>query len=232
MRDRLPDYLQGYFEAAIRAQMNVSGGNLIDQLLEPDILAELGEYFQLEKSEGSFSSLGLVFSTTVLGFQVAKQQRTRALLALAKRHPVSIYTNSDTAELLGVTYRGGVDYWSEMPKVFHMSKINLNFTIPNIVTGIPLRVWDVLGAGGFLLTNYQAELPRYLENGKDLVYFEDLPQLLELADYYLEHEEERRLIAAHGCETVRKRHSYMGRLRQMLAAVNGEGETKRSGDIS
>ena len=47
-------------------------------------------------------------------------------------------------------------------------------TIRNIRTGIPLRVWDILGAGGFLLTNFQVELPDYFENGKDIVYYEDI----------------------------------------------------------
>lgn len=219
MRDRLPDYLQGYFEAVIRAQMNISGGNIIDDLLQPDILAELEEYYKLEKSERSFSNLGLIFSTTVLGFQVAKRQRRQALLELGKRYEVTIYTNSDSSDLLGVTYRGGVDYWTEMPKVFHMSKINLNFTIPNIVSGIPLRVWDVLGSGGFLLTNYQAELPSYLENKKDLVCFEDLRQLNELTSYYLTHEEKRREIAAHGYQTVKRQHSYKKRVQQMLLCI-------------
>lgn len=220
MRDRLPDYLQGYFEAVIRAQMDISGGNIIDDLLQPDILAELEEYYKLEKSERSFSNLGLIFSTTVLGFQVAKRQRRQALLELGKRHEVTIYTNSDTSDLLGVTYRGGVDYWTEMPKVFHMSKINLNFTIPNIVSGIPLRVWDVLGSGGFLLTNFQAELPSYLENKKDLVCFEDLRQLNELTTYYLTHEEKRREIAAHGYQTVKRQHSYKKRVQQMLLCIS------------
>lgn len=221
MKDRLPDFLQGYFEAVIRAQMNISGGNIIDDLLQPDILAELEEYYKLEKSERSFSNLGLIFSTTVLGFQVAKRQRRQALLELGKRHAVTIYTNSDTSDLLGVTYRGGVDYWTEMPKVFRMSKINLNFTIPNIVTGIPLRVWDVLGAGGFLLTNYQAELPLYLEDKKDLVCFEDLHQLKELVTYYLAHDEERREIAAHGYQTVKQQHGYEKRVQQMLRYIKG-----------
>lgn len=220
MKDRMPDFLQGYFEAVIRAQMSVSGGNIIEDLLQPDILAELEEYYRLDKSERSFSNLGLIFSTTVLGFQVAKRQRRQALLELGKRHEVTIYTNSDTSDLLNVTYRGGVDYWTEMPKVFHMSRINLNFTIPNIVTGIPLRVWDVLGAGGFLLTNYQAELPMYLENKKDFVCFEDMRELSELAGYYLTHEEERAAIAAHGLETVREKHSYQKRVEEMLQCLN------------
>lgn len=224
MKDRLPDYLQGYFEAVIRAQMDISGGNVIEDLLQPDILAELEEYYRLEKSECSFANLGLIFSTTVLGFQVAKRQRKQALLALGKQHPVTIYTNSDTSDLLGVTYRGGVDYWTEMPKVFRRSKINLNFTIPNIVTGIPLRVWDVLGAGGFLLTNYQAELPYYFEDKKDLVCFENLQQLKELTAYYLSHEEERREIARHGYETVKKQHSYRERLTVLLETIEKEGD--------
>lgn len=222
MKDRLPEYLQGYFEAVIRAQMDISGGNIIEDLLQPDILAELEEYYRLEKSERSFSNLGLIFSTTVLGFQVAKRQRRQALLALGKQHAVTIYTNSDTSDLLGVTYRGGVDYWTQMTKVFHMSKINLNFTIPNIVTGIPLRVWDVLGAGGFLLTNYQSEIPYYFEDKKDLVCFEDVHQLKELTAYYLTHEDERREIAAHGYETVKKQHSYRERLAALLELIGNE----------
>lgn len=222
MKDRLPDYLQGYFEAVIRAQMDISGGNIIEALLQTDILAELSEYYRLEKSERSFANLGLIFSTTVLGYQVAKRQRRRALLQLGKRYQVAIYTNSDTSDLLGVDYRGGADYWTEMPKVFRMSKINLNFTIPNIVTGIPLRVWDVLGSGGFLLTNYQAELPLYLENKKDYVCFEDLRELEELVAYYLEHEEERQEIARHGYETVKRHHSYRHRIGEMLEAVKGK----------
>lgn len=217
IRAQLPEFLQGYFEGVIRAQMNISGGNIIEDLLTPDILAELEEYYHLDKTERSFSNLGLIFATTVLGFQVAKRQRRQSLLELAKSHDVTIYTNSDTSDLLGVTYRGGVDYWSEMPKVFRMSKINLNLTIPNIVTGIPLRVWDVLGSGGFLLTNYQAELPEYLELGKDFVCFEDIYQMKELTDYYLKHEQERQSIALHGYETVKDHHSYEVRVKEMLS---------------
>lgn len=63
-----------------------------------------------------------------------------------------------------------------------MSKINLNFTIPNIKSGIPLRVWDVLGAGGFLLTNYQAEIPYYFKEGEDLVCFDGIDDLCEKQD--------------------------------------------------
>ena len=108
-----------------------------------------------------------------------------------------------------IRYCGSVDYWSEMPKVFRASKINLNFTIPNIKSGIPLRVWDVLGSGGFLLTNYQAELPYFFEEGKDLVCFDGIEDLCEKVGYYLKHEEERCAIAESGYQKVKETHLYI-----------------------
>lgn len=226
---KLPDYLRGYFEATMQAQMSVSGGSIIEDMLTADILEQLEEYFHLEKTKDSFSDLGLIFSTTVLGFKIASVQRRRALLALAARYPVSVYSNSDVSDLIRVKYRGGVDYWSEMPKVFHESKINLNFTIPNIKTGLPLRMWDVLGSGGFLMTNYQAELPLYLKEKEDYVCFESDAELVEKCGYYLTHEEERRAIAESGYQKVKRLHHYRGRIEQMLETVekvrNAEGSS-------
>ncbi|MDY4838938.1 MAG: DUF3880 domain-containing protein [Lachnospiraceae bacterium] len=219
IKNTLPDYLRGYLDAVMQAQMSVSGANIIEEMLTPDILEAIGEHFSLEKSQDSFSDLGLIFSTTVLGFKIAAMQRTNGLLALSKHVPVTIYTNSNTKNLLRVTYRGSVDYWTQMPKVFHMSKINLNFTIPNIYTGLPLRMWDILGAGGFLMTNYQAELPDFFVENKDLVCFDGEKDLVEKTLYYLSHEEERKQIARNGHEKVKKFHTYQIRLKEIIETI-------------
>lgn len=219
IKNRLPEYLRGYFDAVMEAQLNISGANIVEPMLTTNILEQLQEYFQLEKSEGSFSDLGLIFQTTVLGFKIAEIERRRALIELSKHYRVNVYSNSDVSDLLRIQYCGSVDYWSEMPKVFRMSKINLNFTIPNIKSGIPLRIWDVLGCGGFLLTNYQAEIPYYFKEGEDLVCFDGLEDLCEKVGYYLEHEEERKRIAWNGYRKVREKHSYIERIRTILDTV-------------
>ena len=216
----LPPYLRGYFDAAIEAQLQISTGNLLERLLTPEIMAEVQEYVELEKSDDSFSDLSLIFATTVLGFKVAAEQRSRALRLLSGKHRVAIYSNSNTKELIGLEKCGTVDYWTEMPRVFHGSKINLNLTIPDIKSGIPLRVFDVLGSGGFLLTNFQAEMPACFEIGKDLVCFESPEEMAEKCDYYLRHEEERIAIAQHGHETVKNKHQLKQRLQRMLAVVS------------
>ena len=219
IKNRLPEYLRGYFDAVMEAQLNISGANIVEPMLTTNILEQLQEYFQLEKSEGSFSDLGLIFQTTVLGFKIAESERRRALIELSKHYKVNVYSNSDVSDLLRIQYCGSVDYWSEMPKVFRMSKINLNFTIPNIKSGIPLRIWDVLGCGGFLLTNYQAEIPYYFKEGEDLVCFDGLEDLCEKVGYYLEHEEERKRIAWNGYRKVREKHSYIERIHTILDTV-------------
>lgn len=221
LKHRLPEYLRGYFDAVMEAQLNVSGANIVEPMLTVDILEQLQQYFKLEKSEGSFSDLGLIFQTTVLGFKIAELQRRRALIELSKHFKVNVYSNSDVRDLVRVQYCGSVDYWSEMPKVFHASKINLNFTIPNIKSGIPLRIWDVLGSGGFLLTNYQAEIPYYFKEGEDLVCFDGIDDMQEKTAYYLTHEEERKQIARNGYEKVKEHHSYIDRIQTMLEIVNG-----------
>lgn len=221
LRPELPEYLQGYFDAAIWAQQCVNGGNILEEMLTVDVLGQLQEYFKLEKSKDSFSDLGLIFSTTVLGFKTAQQQRQRALIELAKKYPVTIYSNSNTRDLYGVRYGGSLDYWSEMPKVFYGSKINLNFTIPNIKSGLPLRIWDVLGCEGFLMTNFQAEIPYYFKHKEDLVCFESVEELVELAGYYLAHDGERKEIAMRGYQKVCQRHTYRERVCEMMKIVSG-----------
>lgn len=216
-----PPYLRGYLDAAIWAQRCISGGNILEEMLTVEVLEQLQEKFHLEKSEGSFSDLALIFSTTVLGFKAAALDRKDYLLELGKRKKVTIYTNSDTKELLNVRYGGSLDYWSEMPKVFRETKINLNFTIPNIKSGLPQRIWDVLSCRGFMMTNFQAEIPMYFKDGQDLVCFESKEELTEKVQYYLEHEERRLEIADSGYKKVNQIHTYAHRIRQMMETVFG-----------
>lgn len=219
LEHKLSEYLKGYFDAVIEAQLNISGGNIVEALLTNDILEELDKYFNLKKEKDSFSDLRLVFQTTVLGFKIAQEQRRRGIIELSKKFDVTVYSDSDLSEFIGVDKQGPCDYWSQLPLIFNRSKININMTIPNIKSGIPLRVWDVLGAGGFLLTNYQAEIGYYFEDGKDLVCYEDIGDLVEKADFYLKHEELRKSIALNGHEKVKKYHTYDERIKKMLNII-------------
>lgn len=222
IHDKLSKYLQGYFDAAMMAQMEIYGYNIFDSLLTVDILEQLSELVDFQKDKAAFSDLKLVFTATHLGYKLAQKERIAYLNRLSRKHQVGLYTDEMDAELQNVDFRGTVNYLYDMPKVFHDSAINLNLTIRNIRTGIPLRVWDILGAEGFLLTNYQVELGSYFENGKNIVYFDGIEDCMRKADYYLAHEDERKTIASNGFAAVREEHSYEKRIEKIIAVINAD----------
>ena len=85
-----------------------------------------------------------------------------------------------------------------------------------IKTGLPLRIFDLMGAGGFVISNYQAEIPEIFIPDEDIVLYDSIPDLLDKIGYYLEHDEERKQIAKNGYEKVKMCHSYDVRLAQMF----------------
>ncbi|MGN0241631.1 MAG: DUF3880 domain-containing protein [Candidatus Weimeria sp.] len=218
-KEALPEYLQGYFDACMEIESRRFGTeHFFDDMITSGISEKLMECLDFKKSDRSFSQLPFVFSVTSLGFKCAQIQRKRELAALSRTHSVCLFTESDSSELFSVKNMGPADYHVIMPWVFNRSAVNLNFTIPNIHTGIPLRVWDVLGAGGFLFTNHQKELDSYFRDGEDLVWFESEDELLDKADFYMDEKNAplREKISRRGHEKVAACHTFDQRISQLL----------------
>ena len=97
--------------------------------------------------------------------------------------------------------------------------INLNISLRSIVTGIPMRIFDIMGAGGFVLTDYREDMLQFFVPGEDFVYYESREDLLEKIDYYLAHDDERRQIAASGHEKIAQAHTFDHRVREILDVV-------------
>ncbi len=134
---------------------------------------------------------------------------------------IHLFTNSDTRELTGVVCHGGVNTITEMPFVFRKSRINQNLTPRSIKTGLPQSIWDVLGSGGFMLTNWQGELPELLEIGKHLDAYEDRKELIEKIKYYLDHDDERMEIAHNGYEFVKATGTTLCRVIAIVKTIAG-----------
>jgi spore maturation protein CgeB len=164
-------------------------------------------------------SLAWLYANYYLAKKVTSRERTEIARRLAQSgHGFKLYTDDSTAAYPEIDNWGYVDYYSQSPLVFHQSQINLNITVRSIHSGIPLRAFDIMGCGGFLLTNFQADFLEHFTPGADYVYYESVDDLLCKVDYYLEHEDERCRIARNGYEMVKENHSYRHRVREMLAA--------------
>lgn len=182
-----------------------------------------------------FASEQFYYEAAVLSRILANRERIAILNELAEHYDVRFYTFD--RDVRGVSPKvqvcPGAKYDMEVSNVYSQSKINLNITLHCIETGISQRVFDVMAAGGFLLTNYQEELEELFVPGEDLVIYHNMEELQYYVAYYLEHEEERQRIAGNGQRKVLKDHDFHIRLEQVLKQVREkeQGRTERYRDI-
>ena len=145
-------------------------------------------------------------------------ERKERLELLGKIRQVALFSGSHwTRE--GSNCYGTVNYMNEMPLIFSLSKININMTIRSITSGIPLRCMDILGAGGFLFSNYQPELEEYFVPEREWVSFQEAEEMLDKAAFYLQHDELRDRIAENGFQKVKREFTYDKALEKMLGTV-------------
>ena len=219
--ENISPYAKGYLNAIMQVQKGIYGQNFLKELMRPDILEELQRVYPTDPNALTAMSPEAVYADYVFNRQVTAMERWEILTLLGKKYGVQLCTSDGSVNIPGVRNQGAVDYYRDMPDIFANSKINLNITLRSIRTGIPLRAWDIMGSGGFLLTNFQQEFLNYFEPNTDFVYYDDYTDLVAKIDYYLTYEKERREIAANGCEKVRNGHTYEKRVDEMIRTVRG-----------
>jgi spore maturation protein CgeB len=81
------------------------------------------------------------------------------------------------------------------------------------------RNFEVPGCGTFLLTGHGEDLEQFYDIGGEVVTFADTGELIDKIHYFLDHEEERRRVAAAGYERTIAEHTYDRRFREIFDRV-------------
>ena len=212
-----PAELRGYLEGLFAAQQQLFGLDLLgnEDILPSKMVREINRYMKFELSGSYDMNLDNVIRD-ILRKKITQMERKTLLEYLGRYFKLDLYTQKCSPIIKNVYDLGWADYMSNMPRIFHRSKINLNFTMRSIKTGIPLRALDIMGAGGFLLTGYQAELDEYFVNGQDLVMADSPADMQQKIAYYLSHEEEREEIARNGQKKTIEKFDYRKILSQIF----------------
>ena len=213
----IPPYTRGYLEGIMAAQKHVYGYNFIQDMMIPDIINDLMKILPMEPDPTSVATREFLYAQYVINRQITAMERTEFLTTIGQKHKFDLYTPDETLSIPGCANHGPIDYYDMAPYVFKHAKINLNITLRSIKSGIPLRAFDVLGAGGFLLTNYQADFMDCYVPEEDFIYYESKEDMLSKIDYYLKHEDERIAIAKNGFERTKANHTYKHRIEEMLS---------------
>lgn len=212
----LDDYTKGYIDAIMDSQRKISGYFFIEELLTPDILAALKKSLDYQTLPGSTESDSYIYAYYFIARKITSLERIDLLKQVSDRFDTKLYTHNPAPEFSHAKNMGAVDYYDVMPHVFKNSKINLNITLRSIRSGMPLRALDIMGAGGFLLTNYQEDFFDYFVPGEDFDYYDGAEDLLAKIEYYLSHEKERQEIAQNAFHKMETKHTYRHRLETMM----------------
>ncbi len=208
--------LQGYIDGLIEAQRKVYGYNFMAECLDEKTLGKIREALPFRIGEDSYLEERQVYADYYFARRLAYLERVELLTLLSHYFEVAYYTHNQNSQIGKAKNCGQIHYFHDMPKVFRLSKVNINPTLRSIKNGIPLRAMDILGAGGFLVTNYQEDFMKHFEPEVHFTYYTSREEALDKVNYYLHHEEERLNIVKNVSELIYKEHSYEVRCKELL----------------
>ena len=216
------EYVHGYLDGIVHSQSHIYDYFFLEEMLDEKTLAILDETYPYTPNSDSIATPAYVYAHYFMARKATELERKRLLGKVSEQYNLSLFTHKEVPELPHAHNFGAIDYYDKMPLVFHKSKINLNISLKSILTGIPLRCIDIMASGGFLLTNYQADLFRHFEPGKHFDYYCDDNELLYKIEYYLNHEDERMSICENAKKEIERNFRLEDYLMMMLDVVEGK----------
>ncbi len=106
-------------------------------------------------------------------------------------------------------------------KIYSASKIVLATHYQDPEGSFPVyqaspRIFEALACGSFVISDAQRDVLALFKDGTHLVTFENSDALVDMVKYYIDHPDERSLIARKGREEVLKNHTYVKRIENLF----------------
>jgi spore maturation protein CgeB len=112
-----------------------------------------------------------------------------------------------------------VDYQSQLGSIYKRSAINLNITSCQMPTAVNQRLFDAPLAGGFLLTDAQADATTLFNEGEEIVVYRSPEELRDLCRFYLSRPALRAKVVAAAQRRIKLEHCVRHRLERMVQLV-------------
>ncbi len=137
----------------------------------------------------------------------------------------SLKSRGIDVQCFGHGWEAGAIPAADIPGIINRSVISLNFGDSGLVMDglrpmrsrqIKARIFEVPGAGGFLLTETADGLSDWYTIGEDIEVYEGIDELEAKIRHYLAHPEERDRIAMEGYRRTVVRHTYEIRFRDLI----------------
>lgn len=110
---------------------------------------------------------------------------------------------------------GDVGYFDALAPFYRSTAINVNSTSIQMASSVNQRVFDCPAAGGFLITDAQADLAEFFDAGTECMMYRSLEELAELILRYERDAHERGLIVAKAQARIFSEHTHAHRLKAL-----------------
>jgi spore maturation protein CgeB len=179
MKKDFSEYMAGYISGLVETQKRVYGYHFVSNILPKKILTELNDI--------------------LLGEKRGKDYRKKSPKNMVDDFLCDTITRDEIYEIENLMKSQDGIYSGNK-----ISAVNVNVTARKWKSGVPYDMLRVMGAGGFVITNYQVGMEEVFVIGEDIVVYEDYEDLQEKVNYYLTHEEEREIIVNNGRKKVKE----------------------------
>ena len=194
-----------YIEEQINEQLKTYKKFILDELVSDEIVESMRQRWkELGQVTAPSVEVFRFWLIQIIGKECTKRDRISLLNSIGAKYDTVYYNYIKHEDIVNAKYHKPLEYNEEMFKMFRATKINLNADYRLMTSAVQVRALNIMAAGGFLLANYQKEFVELFEPGVDFVCFDNAEEAIELADYYMRHEDERLKIAKNGHEAVKK----------------------------
>ena len=109
-----------------------------------------------------------------------------------------------------------IDYRAQLPTFYRACPVNLNITSIQMASTVNQRVFDCPAAGGFLLSDDQADLDNLFDRDSEVVTYQSPEEARDLLCYFNAHPEARRPVIERAQARIRAQHTYHHRLHRIV----------------
>jgi spore maturation protein CgeB len=114
----------------------------------------------------------------------------------------------------------GQAWGREMYRLLNRAKIVLNHHGDVPPSANNLRLFEATGMGAMLLTDWKENLAEMFDPGKEVVAYRTADECIDLAKYYLHHDQARSAVAEAGQQRTLRHHTYEQRMREFVDLVD------------
>jgi len=129
----------------------------------------------------------------------------------------------------GVVHRGYAGHKHQLTTIYQQGQIHIDINRLYQLDIVPMRVFDVLACGGFMIAEHSPALAALFDLGIEVESWSTVDELIDKVRYYKANPHAARRIALKGHQAVCERHTIAGRIADMLRALPAASSTAEVG---